>query len=159
LEDFPTYAHRWRTASIVIRGQKVWYVWEIYPKIAKNFWLDFRVWFFEIDVEKIKNLVYNTTKAKEISAFQENNFDLSFVVDKSVKWKDIYITIQKANPELINKVELFDIYENEEKLPWKRSLSFKIYIQSLTWTLDDKVKNELIDDIVKKVEKKGWVLR
>jgi phenylalanyl-tRNA synthetase beta subunit len=60
---------------------------------------------------------------------------------------------------LITKVELLDIYIDENKLPWKRSLSFKIYIQSMDGTLDDKIKNELINDIVKKVEKKGWVLR
>jgi len=41
---------------------------------------------------------------------------------------------------LIKKVELFDIYENEEKLPGKRSLSFKIYIQSLESSLDDNIK-------------------
>ncbi len=159
LEYFPTYAHKWRTASIIIRWQKVWYIWEINPKIANNFNLDCRIWFFEINIDKIKDLVYNITKSKEISSFQENNFDLSFLVDKSVKWKDIYFTILKTNSELITKVELIDIYTDNIKIPWKRSLNFKIFIQSMVWTLDDKVKNELINNIVKKVEKKGWILR
>jgi phenylalanyl-tRNA synthetase beta subunit len=56
---------------------------------------------------------------------------------------------------LIQKVELIDIYESEEKIPGKRSLTFKIFIQSMEKTLDDKVKNQLIDDIVKKVSKRG----
>jgi phenylalanyl-tRNA synthetase beta subunit len=60
---------------------------------------------------------------------------------------------------LIQKVELFDIFESEEKLPWQRSLSFKIYIQSLETTLDDTVKNELIQEIIKKVEAKWGKLR
>jgi hypothetical protein len=30
----------------------------------------------------LKTLVYSKIKAKEVSAFQENNFDLSFVVPK-----------------------------------------------------------------------------
>jgi phenylalanyl-tRNA synthetase beta subunit len=50
---------------------------------------------------------------------------------------------------------LIDIYESEEKLPGKRSLTFKIFIQSMDKTLDDSVKNELIKDIVSKVSKKG----
>ncbi|MGB2110591.1 MAG: hypothetical protein ACPHY8_01315 [Patescibacteria group bacterium] len=61
--------------------------------------------------------------------------------------------MQRADT-LISKVELVDIYENEEKLPGKRSLTFKIFIQSMEKTLDDKVKNEIISQIVKKVEKK-----
>jgi phenylalanyl-tRNA synthetase beta chain len=88
-----------------------------------------------------------------------NNFDLSFVVDKNIKWKDIKTAIINTDKKLIKKVELFDIFENEEKLPWKRSLSFKVFIQSDEETLDDKVKNNLINEIVKKVEKKGWELR
>jgi phenylalanyl-tRNA synthetase beta subunit len=68
-------------------------------------------------------------------------------------------TILAADKKIIDRVELFDIYENEEKLPWKRSFSFKIFISSLDGTLDDKVKNELIDKIVEKVAKKWWELR
>ena len=104
-------------------------------------------------------MAFSITKATEISQFQMNNFDLNFVVDKSVKWKSIQTTIANTDKKLIKKVELFDIFESSEKLPWKRSLSFKIYIQSDEWTLDDKVKNTLIDEIVKKVEKKGGELR
>ena len=81
------------------------------------------------------------------------------MVNKDTKTKDIKLTIEKSNQELITKVNLIDIYEDENKLPWKRSLNFKIYIQSMESTLDDKIKSELINDIIKKVEKKGWELR
>lgn len=66
--------------------------------------------------------------------------------------------IEKSDT-LIKKVELFDIYESEEKIPGKRSISFKIFIQSMTETLDDTVKNRLIETIVKNVEQKGGKLR
>jgi phenylalanyl-tRNA synthetase beta chain len=156
---FPTFAHKWRTASIVIRGQEIWTIWEIHPKYANNFGLQKRIGFFEINVEKLENALYGKVKAQDLSEFQANNFDLNFVVDKTTKWKDIHTTIEKANQNLIQKVDLIDIYEDEEKLPGKRSLTFKVYIQSMEKTLDDKVKNELIDDIVKKVSKRGWELR
>jgi phenylalanyl-tRNA synthetase beta chain len=83
----------------------------------------------------LKSVVYNKIKAREVSQFQENNFDLSFVVPKEKAGKDIQISIAKTDPKIIQKVELFDVYENEEKLPGKRSLSFKIHIQSLDETL------------------------
>jgi len=155
----PSFAHSWRTASIVIRGKEVWTIWEIHPKVSNNFWINNRIWYFEINISKIEDALYSITKAKEVSNFQENNFDLNFVADKSVKNKDLKATIEKTDSKLITKVELVDIYEDEEKLPWKRSHTFKIFIQSLEWTLDDKVKNELINNIVKKVEKKWWELR
>ncbi len=156
---YPSFAHKGRTASIIVRWQEVGFVWEINPSVVNNFWLETRIWFFEIDADKLKTLVYNKVKANEISTFQENNFDLSFVVPKEKPGKEIQISIAKTDPKLIQKVELFDVYENEEKLPGKRSLSFKIHIQSLDETLWDEVKNNLIKSIIERVGKIGGVLR
>jgi len=158
-EISPSFAHSWRTASIVVRWKEIWTIWEIHPKAAANFDINDRIGYFEINVSKLEKALYSITKAKEVSSFQENNFDLNFVADKSVKSKDLKATIEKTEQKVITKVELVDIYEDEAKLPWKRSHTFKIFIQSLEWTLDDKVKNELINNIVKKVEKKWWELR
>lgn len=155
----PSYAHAGRVAKIIVRGQEVWYIWEVHPSIAKKFDVQERVWFFEIEVSKLLPNAYNKTKAFDFSTFQENNFDLSFVVDKNIAGREIANTIAWVDKKLVQKVELFDIYENEEKLPGKRSLSFKVYIQSMTETISDEVKWNLIKDIIAKVEKKGGSLR
>ena len=154
-----SFSHPSRTASIIVRWQEIWTIWEIHPKVAKNFDINSRVAYFEINTSKLEKALYSIVKAKDVSSFQENNFDLNFVIDKGTNTKDIKISIEKTNPNIITKVELMDIYENEETLKWKRSLTFKIFIQSMTETLDDKIKNELINDIIKKVEKKWWSLR
>jgi phenylalanyl-tRNA synthetase beta subunit len=75
-----------------------------------------RIAYFDINIEKLENALYSITKAKDVSSFQENNFDLNFVVDKKVKAKDIQIAIQKTDVNIITKVNLIDIYENEESL-------------------------------------------
>ena len=159
IKNPPKYAHAGRVASIVVRGKEVWVIWEVHPSVSKRFDVNDRVWFFEIEVSKLLPNIYNKVKAQDLSNFQENNFDLSFVVDKDIKWREIMQTISATDKKLIKKVELFDIFESEEKLPWKRSLSFKIFIQSMDWTISDEVKTNLIKDIISKVEKKGWSLR
>jgi len=159
LEDEISFVHNGRTSNIVIRWKSVWIVWEIHPLIAKRFDVNSRVAFFEIDVEAILPACYDLVKAKEISVYQENNFDMAFLVDKSLEAKKIKSTIQSSDNKYISNVELIDIYENEEKIPWKRSLAFKIYISSLDWTLWDDFKSELIKTITSKVEKVWWILR
>lgn len=156
----PKYSHFWRVASILVRWQEIGFVWEIHPKVAKNFDIEKRIWFFEINVDKLQEMVFAKVKAKEISSFQENNFDLNFVVDKEkTSASKLKSTIEKTDNKIIKKVNLIDIYENEEKLPGKRSLTYKIFIQSMEWTLDDKVKNVLIEKIVWNVKKVWWELR
>ena len=99
-----------------MQGQVVGQVGEIHPKVAKNFSLSGRVGFFCIELEKIENALYSKIQTKEVSPYQENNFDLSFVVHKNTLGKDIITAIEKSDT-LIQKVELFDIYESEDKLP------------------------------------------
>jgi phenylalanyl-tRNA synthetase beta chain len=157
-KDTQAFMHGARTANIVVRGKTIGQVWEIHPKVVKNFSLSGRVGFYTLNMDKLSAALYNLIKANDVSNFQENNFDINFVVNKETPGKDIVSAILKSD-DLIKKVDLFDIYEDEVRLPGKRSLSFKVYIQSLTETLDDKVKNRLIEEIVKKVGKKGWILR
>jgi phenylalanyl-tRNA synthetase beta chain len=155
----PSYAQKGRTADIIIRGKKVWIIWEIHPKVTKNFDISGKVWFFSLNMDFLIEASYTITKAKKVSIFQENNFDLSFVVEKETAGKEIHTTIEKTDIKNIQKVELLDIYEDENKLPGKRSLSFRIYTQSQEGTLDDNYKNSLIKDIISRVEKKGGRLR
>jgi len=154
----PSYSHATRTADIIVRGKSIGQVGEIHPKVLKNFSLTARVWFYSLNMQLLEPALYGIIKAHEVSNFQANSFDINFVVDLATAWSTISATIQKSDA-LITKVELFDIYEDAEKLPGKRSLSFKVTTQSLERTLDDAYKNELIKTIVKNVEKKGGNLR
>ncbi len=158
-KDLPSFAHAWRSASIMVRGKSIWTLGEIHPLIAKNFKLQDTIAYFDIDLEALELAAYSIVKAKEISEFQENSFDINFTISKETKGSQIQATIEKTDPKYIKKVELFDIYEDEEKLPGKRSISFKVYIQAIDKTLDDEYKNNLIQEIVSKVEKKWGTLR
>ncbi len=158
-ENIPSFAHKWRTAELIIRWKSVWYIWEISPKVLNNFDIKDRYWFFEIDAILIEDALYSIKKYKEISTYQENNFDLNFVVPKKLESSKIKSTIEKSDNSLINKVKIIDIYENKEKLWENRSITFKIYIQSMDKTLDDKDKAVIIEKIIKNVEKIGWELR
>ena len=159
VQDTQGFMHKGRTAELKVRWKIVGYIWEIHPKIQWNFKIKNKIAFFELSLDNLVDASFSIPQAKELSEFQENNFDINFLVDKSVSGSVIHQTIEKTNPDIITRVELFDIYENEEKLPGKRSLSFTIYMQSLEKTLGDEVKNDLIKKIVEKVEKKWGILR
>ncbi|MCH2188283.1 phenylalanine--tRNA ligase subunit beta [Candidatus Gracilibacteria bacterium] len=157
--EIPNYAHSGRIADIIARGQKIGVIGEIHPKVLHRFDLKKKVAFFRINADTLASMIHSLPKANEVSEFQQNRFDINFVVDKDTAGSDIQRSIEKTDAEIIQSVELFDIFESEEKLPGKRSLTFKITIQSLEKTLDDTVKNELIEKIVANVAKKGGTLR
>jgi phenylalanyl-tRNA synthetase beta chain len=155
----PPFAHKGRTATIMIRGQILWFIGEIHPFISSNFDCTQRIGFFELNADMLAKFAFNKVKTQDISTFQENNFDLNFIVDKKLAWIEIQKSIKKTNPILIQKVELLDIYEDETRFPGKRSITYKVFIQSAIETLDDAIKSTLIKDIIANVEKVGWSLR
>ena len=157
-ELYPSFAHTARVSEILVRGQSVWYLGEVHPRVLGNFWLKGRCAFVSLNLEQLIPAAYQITSYKEISQFQANSFDITFVLDKASSWAKVQDTLQKTDTR-IQKVELFDIYESEEKLPGKRALSFTITIQSLSETLDDSVKNTLIQDMIARVEKLWGKLR
>lgn len=158
ISSFPSYSHEGRSAAITVRWKEIGTLWEIKPKILRNFSLSGRVGYISINLNQIENSLYWLVATNEISHFQENNFDLTFVAEKETNGKNILKSIEKTDV-LIKKVELFDIYESEETLPGKRAISFKIYIQSMQETLGDNIKNKLIENIIRNVAKIGWTLR
>jgi len=156
-KNIPKYAHSTRIAKIIARWQEIGKIWEIKPKVANNFSIKNKIWFFEIDLDLLSTMIHSITKAKDLSEFQGSSFDISFLIDKESEWFKLKNTILKTDSKLIQKVELFDIYENEEKIPWKRSVAFKIFLQNMNSEITDKEKNELITEIIKRAEKLGAV--
>jgi phenylalanyl-tRNA synthetase beta chain len=155
--NIPKYAHKTRTAEIVARWQCIGTIWEIKPIVVKNFSLKSRLWFFEINLDKLKDMIHTITKVSELSDFQSSSFDISFLIDKNLEWLKLKNIIAKTNIKVIEKVEVFDIYENEEKLKWNRSISFKVFLQKMDSEINDKEKNKLIEEIIKKATK-FWAL-
>ena len=152
-KNTPWFTHNGRTAELIVRWQSVWLIGEIHPKIAKNFDVKSRLGFFEIDLDKLSSMAFSIPKAKEISNFQDSNFDISFEISPKIKGSKLKTTIEKTAPKLIQKVELIDIYKNKEKLWENTAVTFKVYIWKMDSEVTDKEKNELIKEIIAKAEK------
>lgn len=157
-KNIPQFLHPWRSAEIIIQGKSVWYIWEIHPKVMKNFSLLGRAACIEIQVDAIIDYTYRDPNIEELSNYQANTFDITFVVEKQKAGSEIQAIIKKCHP-FIKNVDLFDIYESDEKIPGKRALSFSVGIQSMDETLDDAFKNTIIKLIIQEVEKAWGILR
>ena len=87
----------------------------------------------------------------EVNKFPTMRRDLALVVDNSVKFSDIAAVAQKAGKKMLQSVNLFDVYENEEQLgKGKKSYALSLVFENPEKTLKDKevdkVMQKLIDD-------------
>ncbi len=113
---------------------------------------------FELNLEKIYNLPKEAIVFKPISLYPAVKRDLAFLLDKNIKWGDIYKKIKEINP-LIVKIELFDVFESE-KFGKRRNLAFHIIYQSYERTLTSEEVEGIEKKIVEILEKEfGGQLR
>lgn len=108
-----------------------------------------KVFYAEIPVKalvKAAKGVKNTVKV--ISKYPSMRRDLALVVDKAVKFEDIQKIATKVDKKLLQEINLFDVYTNEEHLgKGKKSYAVSYLFEDVTKTLNDKE----VDKVMKKM--------
>lgn len=96
------------------------------------------------DDGRVKNQLKLGQKYKEVSKFPPVIRDISFVVDNDFIHNDYFDRIRDIGGERVERVELVDKYENDEKFgPGKVSYTFRITYRDIHKTLTNEEVNEI----------------
>lgn len=128
-EEIP-YAHPHQRAEIKLRGKSIGNIFVLHPSIQ-----DGKIAAFEINFEALSNARNKNIVYESASKFPSIDFDISVLVDKKVSYAELEKALRKSVPEVLQKIELFDIYEGEKIDADKKSLAFRLTLQSEDRTL------------------------
>jgi len=154
--------HPKKYGNIYLNKQFIWFVWVLHPIYYDIFKFPEKsqLVYFEID---FNNLLLILTKQKKW--VKQVNYDtlsdqivwkdLSFVVDINDSYEKIIDAVRK-NKE-IEDVIVFDIYKWENLPQDKKSISLSVKIRGEKLTSED--INNILQKVIKEVEKVGWRLR
>ena len=112
---------------------------------------------FEINLDKYVELKEKNKKSKilyEFSEYQKSERDFAFIVDKNIQAQELFKLIKNVDSSLIKDISVFDLYEGENIPNGKKSLAFKIVIQSNERALTENDINGVSNKIVKTIEDK-----
>ena len=112
---------------------------------------------FEINIDKYLRLKEKYKKNKisyELSEYQKSERDFAFIVDKNIQAQELIRLIKDVDKYLIKEISVFDLYEGENIPSGKKSLAFKVVIQSNDKTLTENDINSVSNDIIKTIEDK-----
>ncbi|MBT3539217.1 phenylalanine--tRNA ligase subunit beta [Candidatus Parcubacteria bacterium] len=151
-ETNESYIHPGRVAYLSVSGVKVGIVAELHPSVQKKFGIDVRVGFAEINLTRL--LEYTKERANYIGVpeYPPVLRDIAFVVDSNVMNQDM-VKIIKSVDNLINHVELFDVFEGEKLGKDKKSVAYHITYLSKEKTLEAVDVDKIHDEVVKALEK------
>lgn len=150
--NHPTF-HPGRTASVKIAGQDIGILGEIHPTVLSNYDIEYRVQMAELDFDAILGMVNINKEYKPLPKYPAIKRDLALVVKKNILASQIEQLIKQVGGRLLDKVELFDVYEGEQIPDGYKSMAYALSYQALDRTLKDEEINNLHDKIIYHLEK------
>jgi len=136
----------YQSADIIINNEICGFLTKVHPDVSEDFDIS-DTFVAEIDFDA---LIPEHINAHAISKFQGVYKDLSLVVDKHLPYSHISNTIKLLELPLLNKFYAVDVYE-DEKLGEEKSLTLRLFIQSLEQTLHDKDIDSTVNTILEKL--------
>ena len=159
--NIPEYYHPGKSGNISFRNNLNNYFasfGELHPNIINK--LDIKtnsLVGFEINLNKYVKQKEKVKKSKNVykySEYQKSERDFAFIVDKNIQAQELISLIKNADISLIKDISVFDLYEGSNIPNGKKSLAFKVIIQSNNKALTDNDINGVSNKIVKIVEDK-----
>ena len=145
--------HPTRSAEVIIAGRSRGVVGEVAPSVLRNFDIDGRVAWLQLDLSEILNGPHGKRSYRRVSKFPSSDMDLAFAVPDSVGADKVRNTINKAGGDLLVDLSLIDTYRGPGVDDGARSLAFRLRFQAQDRTLTDADTNEARTAIIAAVEK------
>lgn len=147
-----TTFHPGRTASIKIDDVSIGVLGEVHPKVGENYGLDIPILLAEIDFDSILALSDTEKYYRGLPKFPAVERDLAIVVEQDVLAGRIEYIISKYGGEMLEDVELFDIYDGDQIPDGYKSMAYSLSYRAADRTLKDEDVNEIHEKIVKGLE-------
>lgn len=108
----------------------------------------------EINLDLLLKYIFKTIKSfKGIPKYQSTRRDFAFLLDENVRWQEVKDVVLDTS-ELINSVDIFDLYTGKGIPEGKKSIAFSITIQPIQKTLDELEISEITAKIISEIQNK-----
>lgn len=152
--------HPGKTAKLVIGKNVVGTLGEVHLAVCDNYGLDVPCFVAELNLDFLYESSNMDKKYKPLPKFPAVTRDIALLVEDAVLVQEIDETIRKAGGNLVEKVELFDIYKGKQIPEGKKSIAYAIAYRDENKTLKDEEVNKVHEKILRSLEYKlGATLR
>jgi len=153
--DIPSL-HRGRAARIYTADKNnpvfLGFIGEIDPDVADDYGIGDRCYAAELDFDILSKESSLDKKYKPLPKHPAIVRDIAVVVDNDVKVAEILDIVWEASNDLLEEIELFDIYRGDQIEEGKKSLAFTLTYRGKDITLTDEEIKPVHALILKQIE-------
>ena len=148
--------HPYRSAEVYLGKELLGIIGQIHPSMAKQYGIQETV-ALEINLEVLLSNKASKVKFTEVSKYPSVTRDLALLVEDVCKVGDIVNCIKKngkLNKEnIIQNVEVFDVYTGEHVEKGYKSIALTMTFQSYERTLKDEEINTIFNTVLEALQK------
>ena len=153
------YLHPGRQALVKANNKEFCVFGEVHPTVAAEYGIDSRVYVAEIKLDILLGIEKRKTTYKPLPKFPAVERDFAMLVDKDVPVGTLEKAISSGAGRLLEKIELFDVYQGAQIPEGKKSVAYSVWLRSADSTLSDTEIEDISAKIIKKLESVGAELR
>jgi phenylalanyl-tRNA synthetase beta chain len=131
------------SGRILAGGRDIGLIGELHPRVHAAFDLKQTAFVFELELDSIEALLSRTQYRMRAMKFPAVTRDITLIVDRGLEAQAILNAVTAMNLDLLENVQLVDVFSGEPIAADKRSLSFRMTYRSPEKTLEDNEVNAL----------------
>jgi phenylalanyl-tRNA synthetase beta chain len=152
------WMHPGASAIIKLKDQPLGWCGSVHPSVLKSFEIKKSIFAFEMDLEKL--LQRDVPFTNIVSSFPSVRRDLALLVPNDVSYAEVQACITTAAGPLLEKVVVFDVYQDEKLKKGYESLAIGLIFNNVSSTLRDEDVDPVIETVVSALEQRlGTQLR
>ena len=153
------YLHPGRQALVKANNKEFCVFGEVHPTVASAYDIEGKVYIAEIKLDILLGIEKRKTTYKPLPKFPAVERDFAMLVDADLPVGNIEKAISQGAGRLLEKIELFDIYQGAQIPEGKKSVAYSVFLRSQENTLTDKEIDDVNAKIIAKLESIGASLR
>lgn len=159
LRSAEPFLHPGRQAKAVIGDEALAVFGELHPKTAEKFGIGTKAYVAEIQLSRLYQTSRELVVYKPLPKFPAVERDLALLCDQELPVQTMEKAIKKACGKLLEKVELFDVYQGQQIAEGKKSVAFSLLLRSPDKTLTDQDADSAMNKVLKAMEELGASIR
>lgn len=146
--------------EVKLNNKVVGVLGKLKTKITRYFEINQEVFYAEFTWKDLIRFAQTDFQYEEISKYPEVRRDLSLVLDKNVSFNEIKDLSFKIERKLLNKMNVFSVYEGDKLDAGKKSYAISFFLQDKEKTLTDKVIDKTMNNFIRNFESEvGAIIR
>lgn len=145
--------HPGRCGVVKVEDKIVVQFGEVHPHIQKNYRISDRIYLAEINIEQLMKYQKGESKFTPLAKFPMVSRDMAILVPESIRVGDIVNVLKQAGGDMLQSVNIFDVYQGKQVESGKKSVAFSFVFQAGR-TLTDEEVNSKFESMYDQVKQK-----